>query len=48
VRGGDRDGDGGGGRPDGHLDGVADGCGCVEVWEELSDRRAKRRAAGDD
>jgi hypothetical protein len=23
-----------------HLDGVADGCGCAEVWEHLSGRRA--------
>ncbi|MEF8851572.1 MAG: hypothetical protein V5A44_06470 [Haloarculaceae archaeon] len=23
-----------------HLDGVADGCGCAEVWEHLSEERA--------
>jgi len=23
----------------GHLDGVADGCGCAEVWEHLSEDR---------
>jgi hypothetical protein len=22
-----------------HLDGVEDGCGCVEVWEALSEQR---------
>jgi len=22
-----------------HLDGVDDGCGCAEVWEQLSERR---------
>ncbi|MFB6082731.1 MAG: hypothetical protein ABEJ94_00620 [Halorientalis sp.] len=22
-----------------HLDDIEDGCGCAEVWEELSDRR---------
>ena len=22
-----------------HLEGVDDGCGCAEVWEELSDQR---------
>jgi hypothetical protein len=22
-----------------HLDGVADGCGCTEVWEHLSEQR---------
>jgi hypothetical protein len=22
-----------------HLDDVPDGCGCVELWEELSDQR---------
>lgn len=32
------------GRPDGsgdldHLSDVADGCGCAEVWEHLSERR---------
>jgi|AntDeeMetageno50_2_1112565.scaffolds.fasta_scaffold01292_8 hypothetical protein len=25
---------------DQHLDGVADGCGCTEIWEHLSERRA--------
>lgn len=24
-----------------HLSGLDDGCGCVEVWEELSDRRSE-------
>jgi len=24
---------------DDHLAGVADGCGCAEVWEHLSERR---------
>jgi len=24
---------------DSHLDGVADGCGCAEVWEHLSKHR---------
>ncbi|WP_199693855.1 hypothetical protein [Halococcus sp. IIIV-5B] len=24
---------------DAHLDGVADGCGCTEVWEHLSEHR---------
>jgi hypothetical protein len=28
-----------------HLDGVADGCGCAEVWEHLSEGR---EAADDD
>jgi len=28
-------------RDDGHLDDVADGCGCTEVWEHLSDRRTE-------
>jgi hypothetical protein len=23
-----------------HLDGIEDGCGCAEVWEHLSERRA--------
>jgi hypothetical protein len=23
-----------------HLDDVADGCGCAELWEHLSERRA--------
>jgi len=23
----------------GHLDDVADGCGCVEIWEDLSEYR---------
>ncbi len=23
-----------------HLESVADGCGCAEVWEHLSERRA--------
>ena len=23
-----------------HVDDVEDGCGCVEVWEHLSERRA--------
>ena len=22
-----------------HLDGIADGCGCTEVWEHLSEHR---------
>ena len=25
---------------DRHLDGVADGCGCTEIWEHLSEQRA--------
>lgn len=25
--------------PQDHLDGLADGCGCAEVWEYLSERR---------
>ena len=28
-------------REDEHLDDVADGCGCTEVWEHLSDRRTE-------
>ena len=35
-----------------HLDDVADGCGCVELWEVLSERRAEgengQRADADD
>ena len=27
----------------GHLADVDDGCGCAEVWERLSDRRAEGR-----
>ncbi|WP_167837283.1 hypothetical protein [Halosimplex halophilum] len=27
-------------RADAHLDGVADGCGCTEIWEHLSEERA--------
>ena len=27
-------------RDDEHLADVEDGCGCAEVWEHLSDRRA--------
>ena len=23
-----------------HLDGLADGCGCAEVWEHLSEQRS--------
>ena len=23
-----------------HLDDIGDGCGCVEIWEHLSDRRS--------
>ena len=23
-----------------HLDGIADGCGCAEIWEHLSERHA--------
>ncbi len=23
-----------------HLDDVADGCGCTEIWEHMSDQRA--------
>lgn len=26
-----------------HLQDVEDGCGCVEIWEHLSDERAGRR-----
>lgn len=22
-----------------HLDGIADGCGCTEIWEHLSEQR---------
>ena len=25
-----------------HLDGVADGCGCTEVWEHLSEQREEQ------
>ncbi|MBX0294019.1 hypothetical protein [Haloarcula nitratireducens] len=25
--------------PEGHLDGVEDGCGCTEIWEHLSEQR---------
>jgi hypothetical protein len=25
-----------------HLDGVADGCGCAEVWEHTSARRGEK------
>jgi hypothetical protein len=24
-----------------HLDDIEDGCGCAEVWEHMSDRRAE-------
>jgi hypothetical protein len=24
-----------------HLDDVSDGCGCAEIWEHLSERRAR-------
>ncbi|MFC6835810.1 hypothetical protein [Halomarina ordinaria] len=24
-----------------HFDGLADGCGCTEVWEHLSERRGE-------
>jgi len=27
-------------RDDAHLDDVADGCGCTEIWEHLSEERA--------
>ena len=27
-------------RDDAHFDDIEDGCGCAEVWEHLSDRRA--------
>ncbi|ELZ24416.1 hypothetical protein C475_12527 [Halosimplex carlsbadense 2-9-1] len=27
-------------RADAHLDDVADGCGCTEIWEHLSEERA--------
>ncbi|QLH78921.1 hypothetical protein HZS55_17195 [Halosimplex rubrum] len=27
-------------REDAHLDDVADGCGCTEIWEHLSEERA--------
>jgi len=27
--------------PGAHLDGIEDGCGCAEVWEHMSDRRAE-------
>lgn len=33
----DRDDD----RDDEHLEEVADGCGCVEVWEHLSEQRER-------
>jgi len=26
-------------RADAHLDDVADGCGCTEIWEHLSEER---------
>ncbi len=26
-------------RPDDHLEGIDDGCGCAEVWDYLSERR---------
>jgi len=29
----------GGVRADAHLDDVADGCGCTEIWEHLSEER---------
>jgi hypothetical protein len=29
-----------GDRADAHLDDVADGCGCTEIWEHLSEERA--------
>jgi hypothetical protein len=25
-----------------HLDDIEDGCGCAEVWEHLSERRAQQ------
>lgn len=25
--------------PDGHLEDIDDGCGCVETWEQLSEHR---------
>jgi hypothetical protein len=28
-----------------HLDGVADGCGCAEVWEHLSEQRNSAESA---
>lgn len=27
-------------RPDAHLEDIEDGCGCTEVWDYLSERRA--------
>jgi hypothetical protein len=27
--------------PGSHLDDIGDGCGCAEVWEHMSDRRAE-------
>jgi len=27
-------------RSDDHLDDIEDGCGCAEVWEHMSERRA--------
>ena len=27
-----------------HLEEMDDGCGCVEVWEHMSERRAEARA----
>jgi hypothetical protein len=35
-----RDADGEDERDDEHLSDVEDGCGCAEVWEHLSERRA--------
>lgn len=32
---------------DEHLD-VDDGCGCAEIWEELSERRREQRSADAD
>jgi len=29
-----------------HLDGVADGCGCAEVWEHLSEGREAEAESG--
>lgn len=34
-------------RDDAHLRDVADGCGCTEVWEHMSEQRAAERAAAD-
>lgn len=34
-------------RHDEHLSDVADGCGCAEIWEHLSDRRNGEKQASD-